>query len=105
MSPKFVTTAGRWFLRGVLVGILISASLIALSFFFRSERGGNLLGTSPDRYEALGFPRTLWETGNTYGGLFIDLPALLTNALELQESVRAVLNGTRMVLAGESGMI
>jgi hypothetical protein len=81
MSPKIVTTAGRWFLRGVLVGILISASLNAVSFFFRSDRGGNLLGTSPDRYEALGFPRTLWETGNMYGGLFIDLPALLTNAL------------------------
>jgi hypothetical protein len=38
-----------------------------------------------------------WSTG--------EVRALLTNALELQESVRAVLNGTRMVLAGESGMI
>jgi hypothetical protein len=81
MTPKIVTTPGRWFIRGVLVGVLISASLNAVSFFFRSERGGNLLGTSPDRYEALGFPRALWETGNNYGGLFIDLPALVMNAL------------------------
>jgi len=81
MSPTIVTTPQRWFIRGFLVGILISGSLNAISYFFRSQRGGNLLGTSPDHYEALGFPRTLWETGNTYGGLFIDLPGLLVNAL------------------------
>jgi len=36
-------------------------------------------GTTPNHYEALGFPCTLWETGNTYGGLFVDLPGLLVN--------------------------
>lgn len=81
MSPAIVTTPSRWFIRGFLAGILISGSLNAVSYFFRSEGGGNLLGTAPEHYEALGFPRTLWETGNMYGGLFIDLPGLLTNAL------------------------
>ena len=81
MSSTIVTTPGRWFVRGVLVGILISGSLNAVSYFFRSERGGNLLGTAPGRYEALGFPTMLWESGNTYGGWFIDVPALLVNAV------------------------
>ena len=81
MSQSIVTTSGRWFIRGFMVGILISGSLTAVSYFFRSERGGNLLGTAPNHYEALGFPCMLWETGNTYGGLFVDVPALLWNAL------------------------
>jgi hypothetical protein len=81
MSATIVTTPGRWFVRGCLIGILIGGSLNAGSYFFRSERGGNLLGTTPEHYEALGFPCPLWESGNTYGGLFIDLPALLVNAL------------------------
>jgi len=80
-SPAIVNTPGRWFVRGVMVGILISGSLNAVSYFFRSERGGNLLGTTPQHYEALGFPCPLWETGNTYGGVFVDLGALLVNAL------------------------
>ncbi len=81
MSPSIVNTPSRWFVRGFLVGILISGSLTAVSYFFRSERGGNLLGTTPNHYEALGFPCTLWETGNMYGGLFVDLQALLLNAV------------------------
>lgn len=80
MSPSIVTTSPRWFVRGFMVGILISGSLTAVSYFFRSERGGNLLGTTPNHYEALGFPCTLWETGNMYGGLFIDLRSLLVDA-------------------------
>jgi hypothetical protein len=81
MHSRIVTTPSRWWIRGFLVGILISGSLNAVSYFFRSERGGNLLGTAPGHYEALGFPRTLWESGNMYGGLFIDLQGLLVNAL------------------------
>lgn len=77
MTSSIVTTPRRWFVRGLMVGILISGSLTAVSYFFRSERGGNLLGTTPDHYEALGVPCTLWETGNTYGGLFVDLRGLL----------------------------
>ncbi len=80
MSSSIVTTPSRWFVRGFLVGILITGSLTAVSYFFRSERGGNLLGTTPEHYEALGFPCTLWETGNMYGGVFVDLRSLLVDA-------------------------
>jgi len=80
MSSAIVTTPARWFVRGFMVGILIAGSLTAVSYFFRSERGGNLLGTTPEHYEALGFPCTLWETGNMYGGLFVDLRSLLVDA-------------------------
>lgn len=79
MNSSIVTTPRRWFVRGLMVGILISGSLTAVSYFFRSERGGNLLGTTPEHYEALGFPCPLWETGNTYGGLFVDLRGLLVD--------------------------
>lgn len=81
MPTSIVNSPGRWFVRGLMVGILISGALNAVSYFFRSERGGNLLGITPQHYEALGFPCTLWETGNTYGGLFVDLRALAVNAL------------------------
>jgi hypothetical protein len=80
MGTSIVTTPRRWFVRGFMVGVLVCGSLTAVSYFFRSQRGGNLLGTTPDHYEAIGFPCTLWETGNTYGGLFVDLLALAVNA-------------------------
>ncbi len=80
MSQSIVTTPTRWFVRGFLVGILISASLNAVSYFFRSEGGGNLLGTMPKHREALGFPCELWESGNMYGGYFVDFVALLVDA-------------------------
>jgi len=81
MSQSIVTTPTRWFVRGFLVGILISASMTAVSYFFRSEGGGNLLGTRPQHREALGFPCELWESGNMYGGYFVDFAALLVDAL------------------------
>jgi hypothetical protein len=79
VNAPIVTTRGRWFIRGFAVGILIAASLNAVSYFFRSEWGGNLVGTRPTHYESLGFPWQLWESGNTYGGLFIDPLGLLAN--------------------------
>jgi hypothetical protein len=81
MSATIVTTPSRWFVRGFFVGILISGSLNAVSFFFRSDGAGNLLGTAPDRYEALGFPCQVWESGNPYGGWFVDARGLLLNGL------------------------
>ncbi|MBC8870655.1 MAG: hypothetical protein H8E44_14630 [Planctomycetes bacterium] len=80
MNQTIVTTPTRWFVRGFLVGILITASLTAISYFFRSDRGGNLVGTTPNNREALGFPVELWESGNTYGGYFVDYLALLIDA-------------------------
>ncbi len=80
MNQTIVTTPARWFIRGFAVGILISASMNSVSYFVRSEGGGNLVGTEPSHHETLGFPLELWETGNTYGGLFVDVTGLLVNA-------------------------
>lgn len=80
MNQSIVTTPTRWFVRGFLVGILITASLTAVSYFFRSEGLGNLVGTAPRHREALGFPVELWESGNAYGGYFVDYSALLVDA-------------------------
>ena len=81
MNQSIVTTPTRWFVRGFLVGILITASLTAVSYFFRSERWGNLVGTAPSNREALGFPIELWESGNMYGGYFVDYWALMVDAV------------------------
>lgn len=80
MNQPIATTPLHWCVRGVMVGILLSGALNAVSYFWRSERWGNLLGTTPGHREALGFPSQLWENGNAYGGYFIDPPALLANA-------------------------
>lgn len=81
MPSVVVTTPSRWFARGFLVGVLVCGALNALSYFFRSDGWGNLLGVTPQNDEALGFPVKVWEAGNTYGGLFVDYPALLVCAV------------------------
>lgn len=81
MHQSIATTPTSWFVRGFFVGILVIASMNAGSYFFRSESGGNLLGTRPNHREALGFPCELWESGNTYGGYFVDYAALLVDGL------------------------
>lgn len=75
------TSAFHWFLRGVMAGLLISAALNATSYFFRSEGGGNLLGTASANREAFGFPREMWEAGNQYDGYFVDVGPLAVNLL------------------------
>ena len=74
------TTPTSWFLRGFLVGALFCAALNALSYFFRSDGWGNLLGTTPQHREALGFPWQIWEHGNNYGGYFADYRAVAWDA-------------------------
>ncbi|MCY2986419.1 MAG: hypothetical protein NTY19_00885, partial [Planctomycetota bacterium] len=81
MNQSIATTPMSWFARGFFVGILIMSSMIASSYFFRSESGGNLLGTRPNHREALGFPCEVWESGNMYGGYFVDYLALLVDGL------------------------
>ncbi len=81
MSQLIVTTPTRWFVRGAFIGVLISGSLNAASYFFRSDRGGNLIGMTPRHRESLGFPCELWESGNAYGGLFVDIWGLAANAM------------------------
>ncbi len=82
-SPSVNTKPASWFVRGFMVGVLITGALNAASYFSRSDRGGNLVGTAPGHREALGFPCELWESGNTYGGFYIDFWGLLVNALFL----------------------
>jgi hypothetical protein len=71
----------RWFVRGTAVGLLLLASINALSYFFRSADWGGLVGQPTSSKESVGFPFTVWEAGNTYGGMFADYPNMGWNIL------------------------
>lgn len=73
------TSRSHWFLRGAMVGVLLAGSLNAVSYFIRSEAGGNLLGDHPQHREALGFPWEMWEEGNDFNGYYVDLGPLALN--------------------------
>ncbi|MFG0288641.1 MAG: hypothetical protein ACF8CQ_10715 [Rhodopirellula sp. JB044] len=80
----FIATFGskpRWLIRGLAFGMLAMASLNALSYFWRSDHWGSLLGEVRMRGESIGFPFEIWESGNTYGGLFADYPMIGANIL------------------------
>ncbi|MFM7844791.1 MAG: hypothetical protein ACKOU6_13000 [Planctomycetota bacterium] len=77
----FSITRGAWFTRGFTAGPLLAGALNAVSYFLRSERGGNLAGQTPWRRQALGFPWELWEYGNHYDGLFVNSKGLVGNLL------------------------
>lgn len=62
-----------------MISLLVLAAANAVSYFFRSEEWGDLLGRFPQRRQALGFPIEIWVQGNTYGGYFVDYSALLVN--------------------------
>jgi hypothetical protein len=79
MKQTISTTPRQWFWRGFLVGVLLIATLNAVSYFVRSEHFGNLLGTTPEHRQALGFPFEIWESGNHYGGFFVDYRMLFLN--------------------------
>ena len=80
-SPPIVTTPSSWFSRGLLVGLLLTAVLNALSFFVRTRGWGSLLGGESPNGEAIGFPFELWQLGNDYGGYFVDYAAMAKNTL------------------------
>ncbi|WP_372725159.1 hypothetical protein [Novipirellula sp.] len=71
----------RWFLRGIAVGMLLMAAVNALSYFVRSSDWSSLVGKPQSQNESIGFPLTVWEAGNTYGGLFADYPNMGVNIL------------------------
>ncbi|EMI19255.1 membrane protein [Rhodopirellula maiorica SM1] len=71
----------RWFLRGTAVGMLLMAAVNALSYFVRSSDWSSLVGKPQSQDESIGFPLTIWEAGNTYGGLFADYPNMGVNIL------------------------
>ena len=80
-ASGFSTSQGAWFARGFTAGPLLAGALNALSYFFRSERGGNLAGETPQYRQALGFPLEMWEYGNHYDGFFVNPLGLVVNLL------------------------
>ncbi|MCA9176815.1 MAG: hypothetical protein KDB14_20140 [Planctomycetales bacterium] len=78
-APGTIATyPGVWFVRGVMIGLLMAGACNAGSYFVRSG-GGNLLGQRADAREAIGFPWQVWEQGNSYGGYFVDYRAMSAN--------------------------
>lgn len=69
----------RWSGRAFVVALLVVGGANAVSYFFRSEGLGNLLGNHPERRQAIGFPLEIWEHGNAYQGFYVDYGALLGN--------------------------
>ncbi len=74
-------SATRWFVRGTAVGMLLMAAVNALSFFVRTSDWSSLVGPSSTADESIGFPATVWEAGNTYGGMYADYRMLGLNIL------------------------
>ncbi|MEO1528060.1 MAG: hypothetical protein AAFX06_21730 [Planctomycetota bacterium] len=60
-------SAGLWMLRGLLVGTLLVGAANAVSFFFRSDGWGSLLGHRAPNDEAIGFPLAIWVESGGYG--------------------------------------
>ncbi|TWU60207.1 hypothetical protein Poly51_04820 [Rubripirellula tenax] len=78
-SKQRRTSKQRWFLRGLAVGLLLTASVNAVSYFFRSSDWSGLIGRPQSMNSAIGFPWVVWEAGNHYGGLFADYPNMGKN--------------------------
>lgn len=58
-SENPIVPKRTWFLQGAMLGVLITGTLNALSYFVRSGGWGSLLGDQI-RFEAMGFPAELW---------------------------------------------
>ncbi|WP_153555304.1 hypothetical protein [Roseimaritima sediminicola] len=80
-DPRAPLLRLRWFGRGLFLGLLLAGTANAVSYFFRSDGWGSLLGNRQAGREAIGFPLELWRSGTNYGGLFIDSWGLAINAL------------------------
>lgn len=79
-QQKIGSSRFHWFLRGLLVGVMILAALNAASFVVRSGGWGSLLGrTALPSQDSIGFPMEVWQQGQHYGGRFVDLFAMFSN--------------------------
>ncbi|MCO8124030.1 hypothetical protein NHH03_19960 [Stieleria sp. TO1_6] len=75
-------SALSWMVRGLLLGVLIIGTANALSFFFRSQGWGGLLGKLDPHDEAIGFPLTIWRESGGYGAHHLNvLPFIVCLAL------------------------
>ena len=81
VASSLVGSKTRWFLRGTAVGLLLLASINAMSFFIRSADWSSLIGPPKSNDASIGFPLVVWESGNQYGGLFADYAHLALNTL------------------------
>lgn len=79
-GPYSNDTMVAWVFRGVAVGVLVLGAANALSFFFRSEGWGSLLGNLQPYDEAIGFPLAVWEESGGYGGHLLNKQAFAINA-------------------------
>ena len=59
-------SAWSWMFRGMILGVMLIGSANALSFFYRSQGWGSLLGSRKSYDEAIGFPFAIWEEGSGY---------------------------------------
>ncbi|MEL6109111.1 MAG: hypothetical protein AAFU85_24150, partial [Planctomycetota bacterium] len=66
-GPTRDDSVWMWLLRGLLLGTLLVGAANAVSFFFRSEGWGSLLGKRSPNDEAIGFPLAIWEEAGGYG--------------------------------------
>ena len=56
-----------WFVRCLLLGLLFSLGVNAVSYFFRSESVVDLIGNRKQAVEAIGFPDVYWRETSNYG--------------------------------------
>lgn len=70
-------SAWSWMFRGMILSVMVIGSANALSFFYRSQGWGSLLGSRQAHDEAIGFPLTIWEEGGGYGSHTMEISAFV----------------------------
>lgn len=78
---KSTASKGRLFARGFAVSMLLFAAVNAGSYFVRTSDWSSLVSPGRGAAESLGFPLVMWESGNLYGGWFVDYFSLGCNVL------------------------
>ena len=68
-----------WFVNGALFATLVFSATNCLSYFFRSQNLGMLIGAIGSE-EAIGFPFQIWSSLDVYPGLPLATRAVLLNA-------------------------
>lgn len=68
----------KWFVNGIVIGVLLVSTLNSLSYFFRSSNWSGLVGQNTQD-QALGFPMEIWSYGQNYGTALYDQAAMAWN--------------------------
>lgn len=80
-APRRDDTPWMWMFRGIVLGTLLVGAANAVSFFFRSDGWGSLLGEHSPNDEAIGFPLAIWQESGGYGAHPIRWGAVLACVL------------------------